>query len=177
MRDAFRESTHGRDLMFRRDFVEFLIRRSSEDAKGHAFVDDALQALKKQIYQAIPSEDQAIKLFRERFVWTLPVHVLFKDNFDKIQRVLHKYGDNLTFSTIQKILMIDSRPPLTSNLSILQQACVYSKMTAIKDEDPKAAVFNKPEFFETIARVVDLESKGTSNEYVFLHHKLELTLD
>ena len=53
-------------------------------------------------------------------------------------------------------------------------------MTVFRDyeiENAKMDQYSAAEFYEIMARVVDIQSRGTSEETLLMHHKLEKIMD
>jgi hypothetical protein len=62
------------------------------------------------------------------------------------------------------MFMYDSNPPIIKDRSILVKACVFSKITVIKDfesESLKLVRFSDCEFYEIMGRVAEILSTGT----------------
>ena len=76
--------------------------------------------------------------------------------------MLETYGLNnghVNFCEIENIFMIDSWPRVVRMKSLLVKACVFAKKTTIRDwkqEAFKQDSYNEIEFYEILARVVDL---------------------
>jgi hypothetical protein len=60
--------------------------------------------------------------------------------------------------------MYDSNPPIVKDRQILVRACVFSKITVVKDfesESLKLVRFTDCEFYEIMGRVAEILSVGT----------------
>ena len=76
--------------------------------------------------------------------------------------------------------MVDSRPRFVQHKRDLIRAAVLAKLPLACDFEPHNAQlthFSKEEFYEVLARVVDIRSANTALGNVFLHKKIETVLD
>lgn len=76
--------------------------------------------------------------------------------------------------------MYDSNPPIVKDRQILVRACVFSKITVVKDfesESLKLVRFTDCEFYEIMGRVAEILSVGTQYEDQLLKKKLEFLID
>jgi len=139
------------------------------------------RAYNEHIQPVIPSEacDNG-RLFREQELWTSEVNNLLVANEAGLARVCALYCDPLTFECLEKMMMVDSRPRLVQNRQDLVRAAVLAKLPIDKDFEPHNAQltqFSRGEFYEVLARVVDIRSANTALGNVFLHKKIEAVLD
>jgi len=169
------------ELLCRKEFFEMFIRIGRAEYPELAVSRALERAYNEHIQPVIPSEacDNG-RLFREQELWTSEVNNLLVANEAGLARVCALYCDPLTFECLEKMMMVDSRPRLVQNRQDLVRAAVLAKLPIDKDFEPHNAQltqFSRGEFYEVLARVVDIRSANTALGNVFLHKKIEAVLD
>ena len=103
-------------------------------------------------------------------------------NLEGLQTTIKKYSESersknyglLSFVDLESIFMIDSKPRILQDKSILVASAILSKQSVVNDFAHKKdlATFNDAEFFEIIGRIVDIASRGTLLENYLLSDKM-----
>jgi hypothetical protein len=169
------------ELLCRKEFVEMFIRIGRVEYPELAVSKALARAYDEHVQLVIPIEacDNG-RLFREQELWTCEVNNLLVANEAGLASVCALYSDPLTFECLEQMLMVDSRPRLVQQKQDLVRAAVLAKLPIACDFEPHSAQltqFSRGEFYEVLARVVDIRSANTALGNVFLHKKVEAVLD
>lgn len=166
------------DVLCRKEFFEVFTRLAAALFSNRPFVGAMKTLLYQNLLPQMPAEHcrDCYVDFRTYDLYSREVDAIFQSNQDEISRVLSRYGSKLTFNSIVSICMIDSEPPICTDLQVLVRAAAMAKMTVVKDyelEWGKMLIYTNSEFYELLARLVEIQSRGTMQEDYKLTDKLE----